>query len=110
LLQGWAPGDWIGVTGNAVAWSLSCEAFFYATLPFLAPALLKARAFTVAAVAGAGVVGMFLVSDVLAAVAPVRQPYYVLWFPPYRFGEFLLGVCLAVAVRRGWLPQVRVAV
>jgi peptidoglycan/LPS O-acetylase OafA/YrhL len=53
---------------------------------------------------------MFLVSDVLAAVAPERQPYYVLWFSPYRFGEFLLGVCLAVALRRGWLPQIRLAV
>lgn len=91
-----------------MAWSLSCEVFFYATLPFIAPRLLRATPFTVFAVSGAALAGLFLLADLLAAGAPGWQPYIVLWFPPYRFGEFLLGVCLAVALRRGWLPTQRV--
>ncbi len=102
LVQSWSSDPHVFFGGNAASWSLSCEAFFYAVLPFLLPAATRLGRRAVAGV----VVGAVL----LLALAPllVRGAGYGLLalsvLPLYRLPEFLLGVLLGLAVRRGWRP------
>lgn len=105
LLQSWFT-DTYKNGGNGVSWSLSCEAFFYACFPFLIPVMSR---WTVRK-------ALIAVPVVMTAMAIYTMVYAVvlmkdLWWasaittytnPAYRIGEFLIGICLAVAVRQGF--------
>ena len=104
LLQSWSANQQVYFGGNGVTWSLSAELFFYAMFPFVSMRLVKLRGrglavtalVTLAVLAGAPLIGSaFRVSAAM---------YYWLFFvfPPYRFGEFLLGMVLARAVMLGF--------
>jgi peptidoglycan/LPS O-acetylase OafA/YrhL len=96
LLQAWTPGTTYAT--NGVAWSLSCELFFYALFPLLLPVFQRMtarRRLQFAAAAALAVVAAGLVVPSLFAV-------YI--FPPVRLGEFVLGIVLALAMRDGWRP------
>lgn len=103
LVQAWFPvaeGDVPGI--NAVAWSLSCEAFFYLAFPLvwvLALRLVSLRMTTAATISvfGAG-------AAVLAVADLIGQSAVTYYHPVVRLFEFLLGVLLARAVRLGWTP------
>lgn len=93
---------------NDPAWSLSDEAFFYAVFPlfvFVARRALR----TPLAIAAAGA-GIWILIAAVAWAAPRYIPLQAYWFtytfPPYRFGEFALGVLLALLWRTGWRPRV----
>lgn len=109
LVQAWLPAG--AVFGNPVAWTLSCEAFFYLTFPFLVRPIIKARL-------------RWLMG--LAALLFFLEWAYRMWawrllgpvdpsislmlarLPIYRIVEFLLGVTAAASLRRGWRPPLGV--
>jgi peptidoglycan/LPS O-acetylase OafA/YrhL len=102
LVQAWAPHSVPTVYAvNPVSWSLSCEAFFYAFLPFLLPLLRFFRPW------GRWVLGAVWFS--LTALATIFSAYHqATWsligftFPLVRTGEFVVGVVAAIEIRRGW--------
>jgi peptidoglycan/LPS O-acetylase OafA/YrhL len=110
LLQAWDPRQIVYFGGNGVSWSLSCEMFFYLLFPaaIVLVRRLRRRGLIVASVT---TVSVMLVAPVIAGLPdPLtrgglvsRQTYYWLFyvFPPYRFGEFLIGMLLARAALLG---------
>ncbi|GAA4993883.1 acyltransferase [Yinghuangia aomiensis] len=108
LLQAWFPaGD---VFGNPVAWTLSCEAFFYLMLPFVAPLLIRRSPRVLLGCAVAVVMAMwayrYFTFDLIQPTdSHVRLQ--ILRFPAGRFLEFLLGIIAASAVRQGWRTRIR---
>ncbi|MDX6215811.1 MAG: hypothetical protein QOG99_1395 [Frankiales bacterium] len=106
LVHGWVPSPRWYFAGNGPSWSLACEAFFYALLPFLVPVLRRSgRRAAVSTV----VVCTVLLALVPLVVREVTQGTYTLLslavFPGYRVGEFLIGVVLGWAIRSGWRPS-----
>jgi peptidoglycan/LPS O-acetylase OafA/YrhL len=107
LLQAWPPVPAVNSAANGVSWSLSCEAFFYALFPWIAPALARRsrarrRVFVGAVLAGCA--AMAIVGS-LAWGGRYDVPLYE--NPLVRAGEFVLGVALGLALREGWVPMVR---
>ncbi|MEV1147403.1 acyltransferase [Micromonospora sp. NPDC049799] len=101
LVQAWDPTPGIFYSVNNVSWSLSCELFFYACLPFALPLVQRTRP---------GVLWAVVVAVPLLIVAlwPAQQlvPEESRWwftqiFPPVRSLEFWMGVAAAELMRRG---------
>lgn len=106
LLQGWSTSPGILFSGNPAAWTLSCEAFFYALHPALNRPLRRATVRGALLVAGAVVVAVFYLLRVEAPalrLGLVPQPVLRLW-------EFVLGMALGRAVQAGWRPRLPPAV
>ena len=101
LLHAWVPTSTTYFAGNPASWSLSCEMFFYAVHPFLVRRVLR---WTALALVAGGLVILGAVYGVAISTATGRPiaagSLYV--SPLFRIGEFLLGVLLAVAIRRGY--------
>lgn len=108
LLQTWWPDDSLNFGGNGVGWSLSAEVFFYLMFPAV---IVVARRLTARA-------------QLVTAIVLVAAEFYwdvVMWghtvqpfeswvtggFAPVRLLEFTVGVLLALLVRSGHLPWVR---
>lgn len=104
LIQGWWPNQEIAYGLNGAAWSLSCEAAFYACFPLLVRALRAARPRTLVLVPTA-----WLAVTVVIALADPAANRLMYHYPPARMGEFLLGIAAAVAVQAGWRPRLRLA-
>ena len=98
LLQAWSPDPSVYYGGNGVSWSLSCEMFFYLLFPFVVGPVRRLGRRGLATLA-AGTVAVLLLAPLLVggsvSAATASWLFYV--FPPYRFGEFLLGMVLARA-------------
>jgi peptidoglycan/LPS O-acetylase OafA/YrhL len=105
LLQAWPPDNPTYAGGNGVTWSLSVEMFFYLVFPFVIMALrrLRGRGLAVAAAVTLVLMATLPVIVAQAGVDTYSNLYYWLFFvfPPYRFGEFLLGMLLARAMVLG---------
>lgn len=105
LLQSWSPDNATYAGGNGVTWSLSAEMFFYLVFPFAIVGLRRLRGRGLAVTAGV-TLGLMALLPLIVAQAGVNTHsnlYYWLFFvfPPYRFGEFLLGMVLARAMVLG---------
>lgn len=105
LLQGWSRDPAVLFSGNPAAWTLSCEAFFYALHPAADRALARTSrrgALLVAlGVVGAAVAVRVLIDSGTAAGGAVGA-----WpWPVLRVTEFFLGMALARAVALGWRPR-----
>lgn len=115
LLQAWSPRQGVYFGGNGVSWSLSCEMFFYLLFPAVIGPLSRLRARGLAITAGV-TLAVLVAAPIIGLHAGISAPdFYWLFFvfPPYRFGEFLLGMVLARAVALGArlpLPAASVAV
>jgi len=101
LLQAWVPPA--ALAWNAVAWSLSVEAFYYLVFPVALPKFSKlSRTASLASIAVFWVAGMAVSAGFLALRAP-GAPYvgstdwsagvqFVKFFPLVRLPEFLMGM------------------
>ncbi|MFF1871448.1 acyltransferase family protein [Kitasatospora herbaricolor] len=115
LLQAWVPdADWF-FSLNTPAWSISCEAFFYALFPALLVLVLRIPAHRLRAVwAGTVLVILTLPLIALTIAGPVLYEWLPvnensLWFgyvlPPVRLPEFVLGIVTARLLQTGCLPR-----
>lgn len=97
LLQAWFPTQGIYFGGNAVSWSLSCEAFFYAIFPLLAWRFRMAMrgSWLLPAVA------VVVAGEITVSATNPSSYWFVHINPLYRALEFVLGILLAAAVREG---------
>lgn len=105
LLQGWWREPTILFSGNPAAWTLTCEAFFYALHPWFSRVmrLLTTRG----AIAGAAaLIVLSFAWRIGDQLVPELVPSALPW-PVARLGEFVLGMLLAHAMRTGWLPRIR---
>jgi peptidoglycan/LPS O-acetylase OafA/YrhL len=103
LLQAWSPRQGVYFGGNGVSWSLSCEMFFYLLFPFVIGPISRLRGRGLA-ITGAATLAVLTIAPLVAFAehVPGLTTYWLFFvFPPYRFGEFLLGMLLARAVSQG---------
>jgi len=103
LLQAWSPQQGVYFGGNGVSWSLSCEMFFYLLFPFVVGPLRRLRRRGLAITASVTLAIMAVAPLLASAMGTSESLSYWLFyiFPPYRFGEFLLGMLLARAMVLG---------
>jgi peptidoglycan/LPS O-acetylase OafA/YrhL len=115
LLQAWVPNsDWY-FAALVPAWSLSCEAFFSLVFPPVRRRLAHGSTRTLAWV-GTACVGMPVALALTAMAwggvggASLSDNSVWVWLTVYcpltRLPEFVLGMALALALRRGALPRV----
>lgn len=101
LLQAWVPPA--ALAWNAVAWSLSVEAFFYAVFPFALNRFGKLSRTALWAIIPACWIAGIAISAGYLALRPAGMPYvtsmnwsgavnFVKFFPLVRLPEFLLGM------------------
>ena len=111
LVQAWVPDQHIYFGYNAVAWSLSCEVFFYLSFPLLVRRInrlaLRGQSLLVAGVVAALLVypGLFSLTIAPRDASGWEWTTYVV--PLWRLGEFVVGIVAALALRQGWRPPVR---
>jgi len=107
LLQAWIPS--VLFAGNPAAWSLSDEAFFYAIFPAIVRWIVRGQVWLLGLLAAA-LIGVDGAVRWWAWGVTLTGPQKVLLFvsPVARVGEFLLGMAVAAAIRRGWRPLVPV--
>ncbi len=110
LLDAWVPTRATLSSWNAVSWSLSVEAAFYAVFPLLLVAVSRRPALTLA---GAAALTFLVYSAGVALGLPLSDggrwgPTLVDlgYLPPARLFEFSLGVA-ACRVWRGWLAPAK---
>lgn len=105
VVQGWWRDPAILFSGNPAAWTLTCEAFFYA----LHPALLRGVrnvGHRGALVATAAVVAVAVLLRVVILASPDSAVAGAPW-PILRLTEFAIGIGVARAMRLGWRPRLR---
>jgi peptidoglycan/LPS O-acetylase OafA/YrhL len=101
LLQSWVPGA--ALSWNAVSWSLSVEAFFYAVFPFLLLRFGKFSRKTLWTIIPACWIAGLAISGGFLALRPAGATYissanwsaavnFVKFFPLVRLPEFLMGM------------------
>jgi peptidoglycan/LPS O-acetylase OafA/YrhL len=116
MVESWFPQPDIETSANPVAWSLSCEAFFYLCFPLLLWLIVKIRPERLWfwAIGVAGLVWCVpLIGKVILPGTPVApwapsvstyQFWFVYVFPPTRMLEFVLGMLMARIVATGkWI-------
>ncbi len=106
LLQGFSRAPEILFSGNPAAWTLSCEALFYALHPALGRLLSRATrrgALTVAVLT-------MVVAFVYRALTYLGTGEWASDVPlPFeRIPEFVLGMAIAWAFAQGWRPRIPV--
>lgn len=106
LTQAWVPAGGYVVAFNGISWSLSCEAFFYLSFPFLIRIVSKEQK--------TGLLAVFVYGSIMAlgiyvsmSLSGPAASYLLGTMPLYRLGEFVVGMCLALMIKRGWRPRLR---
>lgn len=95
LTQAWTPA--YQIVWNSPSWSLSAEALFYAVFPFVAWVLLRVRTSYLLLL----LPGAWLASLLLAFGAASHDAAgWLIYFPPARLPEFIIGVALGILFRR----------
>lgn len=103
LLHAWVPTASTYFAGNPASWSLSCELFFYAIHPLIIRKTLVLRLAALAAATVVVLAAMFIVARWSPEWFSTRIVGWLLYISPlFRVGEFLLGVALAAAMKRGF--------
>jgi peptidoglycan/LPS O-acetylase OafA/YrhL len=106
LLQAWFFHLHPMFPGNPVSWTLSCEMFFYALFPFVVRPLIRRSSEVVMGVIAASLATMFVVSSLGYHFLSASDAGGVVRLPAYTFGQFLIGICLALLLRRGYRCRV----
>lgn len=103
LLHAWVPTATTYFAGNPASWSLSCEVFFYALHPLLVRGALGLKILALGAVTVVILGSIFIVARWSPEWFSARVVGWLLYISPlFRVGEFLLGVALAAALKRGF--------
>lgn len=104
VLQAWWSNPVILFSGNPAAWTLTCEAFFYALHPWISRILvpLARRGALFLAVGAVGYAFIYRV----AVLAWPDSWLPAVPLPVQRLPEFVLGMALAWAMRSGWRPRI----
>jgi peptidoglycan/LPS O-acetylase OafA/YrhL len=110
LVQTWSPQVTPTLPGNGVTWTLSVELLFYALFPLLGRIALRWRTRRLAVVTGIGLAGMWATAWISAALCSPSIASWVMRLPVVYLPEFLLGMTVALAVKRGWRLPLRPAV
>ncbi|WP_458766530.1 acyltransferase family protein [Cupriavidus basilensis] len=100
-LTAWLPFSALNQPWNGPAWSISCEAFFYALFPLLLRRLEKRGSGALALLC----LALWLLQGawialLLAVLPPSRHGFLVAQFPLTHLFEFVLGVCAGIAYAR----------
>ena len=108
LIQGWWLVPVILFSGNPAAWTLTCEAFFYALHPWISKVLVPWGRRVALVIAG-GVILWVFAYRALVLSSPGA------WFaqlpvPIEKLPEFVIGMALAWAIRSGWRARIHPAV
>lgn len=109
LLHAWVPVPSVNYAFNGPSWSLSVEAFFYAAFPFVHPLVAGSKRPLHSL---SMLVGLYWALTIfLVTVGPVVLralgrntgiiEYIAYNFPIYRMLEFVMGMLLAAAIKRG---------
>lgn len=108
LVQSWFRDPTRIFAANAVAWTLSCEAFFYATFPVAIKVLGRLpSARRLWLMGGLALVPVTLPGlVVLIGSSPRTNTFLIAFLPLSRLPEFLLGMALALQVREGAWPRI----
>lgn len=111
LLQSWFPNLNIAYSVNVVAWSLSCEVFFYFAFPFLMRFIRRIRPERLWLWVGVNLAAIIAIPFVASALPPgpmvpqaglpARQLWLLSLFPPVRLLDFVFGILLARVVLTG---------
>ncbi|MER6961260.1 acyltransferase [Streptomyces sp. NPDC000618] len=124
MQQAWFPDVRTSSAVNGVAWSLSCEFFFYLAFPALWLGLRRLReewlwpavGVVLVLIVGAFLVATYVVTDQPRLVAfsasgefSFTQMWFVYFFPPVRALEFVVGILLARIVMAGRWPNIGLA-
>ena len=124
LIHAWLPAAALVINGPA--WSVSTEAFFYATFPAVFRAMMKQSSahlawFALALYLLSIVMGQYFwlyptgLADLVSQASHLQPRYpqsseiFYMYFPPVRWPEFLIG-CVAGVVfirNRQWIQSVR---
>ncbi|GGN16664.1 peptidoglycan/LPS O-acetylase OafA/YrhL [Actinoplanes campanulatus] len=102
LVQTWFPDVTPTLPGNPVTWTLSVELLFYALFPLVAPFANRMRTRWLMVATAVGLFGMYLVNWVADANLEPAMARWVMRHPLVYLPEFLLGMTMALALRRGW--------
>src|SRR5690606_10727442 len=108
LLQGFSRDPVVLFSGNPAAWTLSCEAFFYALHPFFVR-LLRDFALRGSLLVSAGSVVVAFGYRLAVHLGPAGWASGVP-LPVERVPEFVLGMAIAWAMAHGWRPRLPVSV
>lgn len=116
LMQSWVPVEGVTMGINGVAWTLSCEVFFYALLPLMIGPIARMSArgrWTLIGISTLVVAALPLVVHPDAgpllgmSSAPLSTRALILYaLPVARLPEFVIGCCLAFQVKQGWRPRI----
>ncbi|WP_458116719.1 acyltransferase family protein [Arthrobacter sp. D2-10] len=113
LLQAWVPDSSTYFAINVPAWSLSVEAFFYLLFPL---AIVWFRRLSTRSIWITCVVLVLMTTTIAFYASLTTAPgeladdtfavWFSIYFPVARFPEFLLGVALALLMKRGALLHI----
>ena len=101
LLQAWHPSEAVHFAVNAVAWTLSVEAFFYFVFPFVLPVLSRLASRHRRVLLGLAVLAVWAAAGLAQALFPGERHWAVYVLPVTRLPEFVIGILLALEVREG---------
>jgi peptidoglycan/LPS O-acetylase OafA/YrhL len=110
LVQSWIPDVKYVLGWNSVAWTLSCEAFFYAAFPLLISRLRRIDR-------PARLIPWLLAPHLIFAIGRAASSVpanlqFNAWsyldqaFPPTHLCEFIAGICIALELQRGTLRRI----
>jgi peptidoglycan/LPS O-acetylase OafA/YrhL len=101
LVQAWIPHLSPMFPGNGVSWTLSCEAFFYLCFPLIVAVLAPLRRRRLVLVVGMVVVAALAWRVYADLTLTPSMSSWSLRTPIFRIWEFVLGIVLALLLRRG---------
>lgn len=105
LIHTWFPYPAVNRGGSGVSWSLSDEMFFYAIFPLVLVAFASVarwRGLLAVPLAMTAIsLGLWMAIP-MEGIGPFHRNLLLDYFPLSRVVQFIAGVAIAVAIRRGW--------
>lgn len=107
LVQTWFPHVTPTLPGNEVTWTLSVELLFYALFPLFGWIAVRTRTRWLALATVIGLIGMWAINWIAVAHLSAPHASWVMRNPIVYLPEFLLGLTMAMALKRGWRLPLR---